>query len=519
VERYQAIQSLTEQQALEFLHTWREWARAEQIAPDGNWQTWLVLAGRGFGKTRTGAEWVREKVKAGYKRIALIAPTASDARDVMIEGESGILSVCWAGDRTDDGEPLGSPIYEPSKRRVTWYNGAVATAFSAEEPERLRGPQHEAMWCDELAAWQYAQETWDMAMFGLRLGEDPQVCITTTPKPLKILRQIIGDEGTIVTRGKTFDNRANLAPAFLTKIISKYQGTRLGRQELDAELIDDVPGALWTRGIIEENRIPEPKAEAERQALIASMKRIVVAMDPAATSTEGADEMGIVVAGLRQDDHGVILADLSDRLSPDQAARRAIQAYDDWQADRIVGEVNNGGEWIGQTISLTAKAMKLEGARSSGEVAYRAVHASRGKQARAEPIAALDEQHKVHHAGTFPALEDQLCEWQPLAGTASPDRLDARVWALTELMVDLIPGQGMFDFMKEQAEHAAKAREPAALPTPDNGGLRLYAPPGTNTIYLADGRKISPGEDGSIVINPSDAASLRQAGFTNHPQQ
>lgn len=414
-ERLEAIASLSEAQAEEFLHDWRAWARPQQIAPDGDWQTWLVLAGRGFGKTRTGAEWIREKVRAGGHRLALIAPTASDARDVMVEGESGLLSVCWAGDRTYDGKPLGRPIYEPSKRRVTWANGAIATLFSAEEPERLRGPQHEAMWCDELAAWKYLRETWDMAMFGLRLGTNPQVCITTTPKPLRILREIAAAAGTIVTRGSTFDNRANLAPAFLTKIISKYEGTRLGRQELNAELLEEAEGALWSRAMIEAARLTGPLPE---------MKRIVVAVDPAVSENEGSAETGIVVAGLGLDDRGYVLADDSKRRSPGDWAKRAVDLYHEHKADRIVAEGNQGGNLVTHALRTVAP-----------NVPVKIVHASRGKQARAEPVAALYEQGRVSHASPMADLEDQMVNWEPLSGLPSPDRMDALVWAITELML------------------------------------------------------------------------------------
>ncbi len=414
-DRLEIIASLTEVQAEELLVDWRQWARPQQIAPDGDWQTWLVLAGRGFGKTRTGAEWVREKAMAGCGRIALIAPTASDARDVMVEGESGLLSVCWRGDRTVDRKPLGRPIYEPSKRRLTWANGAVATLFSAEEPERLRGPQHEAMWCDELAAWKYLRETWDMAMFGLRLGNAPQVTITTTPKPLRILREIMKSSGTVITRGSTFDNRANLAPVFLDKIISKYEGTRLGRQELEAEIMEEAEGALWSRKMIE--------AAAESRTLPV-MKRIVVAIDPAISDTEESAETGIVVAGLGMDDRGYVLEDGSGRRSPGAWATKAIELYNEHKADRIVAEGNQGGNLVSHTIRTINPRMPVT-----------IVHASRGKAARAEPVAALYEQGKVSHAKPLPELEDQMVNWEPLSGMPSPDRLDALVWALTELML------------------------------------------------------------------------------------
>lgn len=393
-------------------------ARPAQIAPDGDWQTWLVLAGRGFGKTRTGAEWVREQIKAGRSRIALIAPTASDARDVMVEGESGLLSVCWAGDRTDTGETLGRPSYEPSKRRVTWANGAVATLFSAEEPERLRGPQFEAGWADELAAWKYLRETWDMFMFGLRLGSDPRTIITTTPKPVPLIREIIKDAKTVVTRGSTFDNAGNLAPKFLKTIREKYEGTRLGRQELNAEILDDLPGALWTRDEIDKHRLKVAPA----------MRRIVVAVDPSGTGgvDDDGDSIGIVVAGLGIDGRGYILADRTCKLSPDGWGRRAVAAYNEFKADRIVAERNFGGAMVEHVIKTVDR-----------KAAYKEVTASRGKVARAEPIAALYEQGRVSHIGAMPELEDQMCLFGPdgFIGEGSPDRTDALVWALTELMI------------------------------------------------------------------------------------
>lgn len=415
----QALASLSESECQQLLHDWRFLARDPQIAPDGDWQNWLILAGRGFGKTRTGAEWVREQVKLGVSRIHLIAPTASDARDVMVEGESGLLSVCWSKDRTVNGDPLGRPSYEPSKRRLTWANGAMATLFSAEEPERLRGPQAAAMWADELAAWKYARETWDMAMFGLRLGDKPRTCITTTPKPIPLLREIMKDPRTVITKGSTFDNAANLAPTFLGAIRDKYEGTRLGRQELEAEILDDLPGALWTRDMLDKTRVKT----------VPDLQRIVVAVDPSGTrgGSDDGDEIGIVVAGKGIDGRGYILADRTCKLSPDGWGRRAVGAYREFKADRIVAERNFGGAMVEHVIrTIDAK------------VAYKEVTASRGKVARAEPVAALYEQGRVSHVGSMPELEDQLCNIAPegFAGEGSPDRADALVWALTELLVD-----------------------------------------------------------------------------------
>nr|MCU0912296.1 terminase family protein [Paracoccaceae bacterium] len=291
-ERERQLAALTPAQRAALNWHWPFWARPSQLAPEGPWQNWLFVAGRGAGKTRSGAEWVRGKVKSGCGRIALIAPTAGDARDVMVEGESGLLAVCWKQDTDRHGAHLGRPLYEPSKRRVTWANGAQAALFSAEEPERLRGPQHDAMWADELAAWTRLQDTWDMAMFGLRLGDHPQTLVTTTPKPSPLLRRLMAHPKSVVSRGSTFDNAANLAPSFLEQVREQYEGTRLGRQELYAEILDDVPGALWTREMIRTAETP------------GDMARVVVAVDPSGASgsaDERADSIGIVVAGRKAD--------------------------------------------------------------------------------------------------------------------------------------------------------------------------------------------------------------------------
>ena len=381
---------------------WRQIARPSQVAPDGDWRTWLILAGRGWGKTRTGGEWVHEQVEKGCRRIALVGPTAADVRDVMIEGESGILAT-----------GANRPHYEPSKRRLTWPNGAQAFAYSADEPERLRGPQHDAAWADELAAWRYP-EAWDQLMFGLRLGEDPRCVVTTTPKPTKQVKELAKADTTHLTRGTTYENLENLAPAFAEQIIRKYEGTRIGRQELNAEILEDIEGALWTRAMLDDHRTESAP----------EMTRVVVAVDPAVTANEDSDETGIVVAGLGTDGHGYILDDLSSLLTPDGWARRAVAAYRSHEADRIVGEVNNGGDLVEVNIRTVDR-----------NVSYRAVRASRGKRSRAEPVAALYEQGRVHHVGDYPKLEDQMCSWVPNTGLRSPDRMDALVWAITELML------------------------------------------------------------------------------------
>lgn len=308
-------------------------AREDQKPPPGDWRIWLLLAGRGFGKTRAGAEWLRAQAETGRAmRVALVAPTAADARDVMIEGESGLLAIASQRNR---------PLYEPSKRRLTWRNGAIATAYSAEEPDRLRGPQHDAAWCDELAAWRH-DSSWDMLMMGLRLGADPRCVVTTTPKPGRLLRALVKDPGVAVTRGTTFANRDNLAPAFLAAILKRYRGTRLGRQELLAELLEDVPGALWSRDMIEQASVP----------VAPLLARVIVAIDPAVTSGEEADETGIIVAALGSDGHGYVLDDLSGRFAPYEWARRAVAAYRSHAADRIVAEVICGMGGIIFTLEL-----------------------------------------------------------------------------------------------------------------------------------------------------------------------
>ena len=417
-------------QARALLYDWSVWARPAQLPPPGDWRIWLLLAGRGFGKTRTGAELIRARVAASTaRRLALVAPTAGDARNVMVEGESGILAISPPWDR---------PHYEPSKRRLTWPNGAIATLYSADEPERLRGPQHDATWCDELGSWRHP-EAWDMLMFGLRLGTDPRVVVTTTPRPTKLIRALIADPKAVVTHGTTYENRANLAPAFLDQIIRKYEGTRLGRQELDAELLDDVAGALWTRGII----------EAVRSSTAPSLVRVVVAIDPAATSTADADETGIIVAGKDERGQGWVLADSSGRYQPTEWAKTAIAAYRAHHADRVVAEVNHGGEMVEATLRVI-----------DPNVSFAALRASRGKVTRAEPVAALYEQGRVHHVGAFPQLEDQMCGFAPagrnevdLRSGGSPDRVDALVRALTDLMLEPMSNQGIFELYRQLAQN------------------------------------------------------------------
>ena len=398
-------ESLTPQQKVEHRYRWSFWARDNQLPPDGNWRVWLLLAGRGFGKSRTGAEWARAQMELGRcEHMALVAPTAADVRDVMVEGESGILRCA---------PPWCRPEYKPSMRRIVWPNGAYATTYSAEDPEQLRGPNIGAAWCDELAAWKYPKDAWDMLMFTLRAGSDPRAVVTTTPKPISLVRELVAGPTTYVTRGRTYDNAANLAPAFLEQIIRKYEGTRLGRQELEAEILDDTPGALWKRDALEVLRLTKHP----------DLARIVIGVDPAITSDEGSDETGIIGAGVgASDGHGYVLEDASLRGTPHQWASAAVTLYHKLQADRIVAEANQGGEMVAHTIHTI-----------DPNVPVTLVHASRGKVARAEPVAALYEQQRCHHVGAFPALEDQMTTWT--FGDASPDRLDALVWTLTALVV------------------------------------------------------------------------------------
>ncbi|HXD23239.1 MAG TPA: terminase family protein [Gemmatimonadaceae bacterium] len=437
-ERAAILADLSDDELLALEYDWRFWARPNQLAPGGDWTTWLLLAGRGFGKTRSGAEFINEQVRARRaKRIALVAATAPDARDVMVEGESGLLTIS---------PPWFRPLYEPSKRRLTWPNGARATLYSADEPDRLRGPQHDIAWCDELAAWRFP-EAFDMLMLGLRLGERPRVCVTTTPKPTLLIRDLLKDPTVSVTHGSTYENRVNLAPAFIHTVVRKYEGTRLGRQELLAELLEDVEGALWTLGLIEEHRMSIETFGAT------PLSRIVVAIDPNVSSGPDADDAGVVVAGIGagtcpcgKEQCGYVLDDRSGAIPPIEWARRAIQAYKDHKADRVVAETNNGGELVETQLRVV-----------DATVSYRAVHAARGKITRAEPVQALYEQGRVHHVGGFPELEDQLTQWVPGAGMPSPGRLDALVWALTDLMLQ--SDDGFIAYYREQAQALAAQKE------------------------------------------------------------
>ena len=413
------LAQLPPEKAEELIYTWAFWARPQQIAPEGNWNTWFINAGRGFGKTRAGVEWVRAKVKNGTKRIAAIAATNSDIERVMVNGESGFLARCWKGDKDYKGKLLGNPLWAPTKRLLTWENGAYVQFFSAEEPERLRGPQFEAAWCDELAAWNKDRDTWDMLQFTLRLGKHPQVCVTTTPRPTKLVRDILKNPKSVVTYGSTFDNSVNLAATFIQAVKDQYEGTRLGRQELYAEIMDEASGALWTRELLsrcEVEGVDDPVSFAK------TLARVVISVDPAVTSNAESDMTGLIVAGIDLNGCSYILEDATDRYTPEGWATKAIALYNLYEADKIVAERNQGGDMVRSTLHTVDETVPVK-----------LVHASRGKFARAEPVSSLYERGKVKHLRGLDALEDQLVQWEPLGSIGSPDRLDAMVWGITEL--------------------------------------------------------------------------------------
>lgn len=408
--------ALSERERASFRYHWPLFARPAQLAPAGDWRVWLIMAGRGFGKTRAGAEWVRSVAEADAKaRIAIVSSSLAEARAVMVEGESGIMA-CFP--------PEQRPVFEPSLRRLTFANGAQAQLFSAAEPEALRGPQHSHAWCDEVSKWPMAHERatrcWDNLLMGLRLQSDPRIAVTTTPRNVPLVRRLLEQEKsgvTTVTRGSTFENSANLPERFLTAINDEFGRSQLARQEIGGELLEDVEGALWNRALIESTRETKP----------AQPKRVVVAVDPPASSN--GDACGIIVAALAESGKACVLADCSEeKASPEMWARRVAIAAEEWNADRVVAEANQGGAMVESVLRAANTNLPLK-----------LVHASRGKVARAEPVAALYESGRANHCGNFPQLEDQLCGLKSggeyVGPGRSPDRADALVWALTELML------------------------------------------------------------------------------------
>lgn len=457
-QRNELLKGLSESELAELRWHWTFWARANQIAPEGLWNTWLVLAGRGFGKTRMGSEWIREKAcgdtplsapKSGWARIALVAETAADARDVMVLGDSGILA-CHPKEFR--------PEWSPTNRCLTWPNGVKAWVYNATEPDQLRGPQHHGAWADELAKYRYMQETWDQLQFGLRLGEHPQALITTTPRPTPLIKRLMADSDTVVTRGATLDNQANLAKNTVKQLYERYGGTRLGRQELEGEILGDIPGALWNRDAIDAARIKE---------IPESLERVYVAVDPAVSSNEGSDEHGIVVVGMARDAdgyaRGYVLQDGTVRGSPEDWARKAVSLYREWQADKIIAEKNQGGDMVESTIKTVDRSVPVK-----------LVHASRGKVVRAEPISALYEQGRVHHVGRFDTLEDQMCMFSAdnlrSISNGSPDRVDALVWGLTEIF-DKITGKRKLGTNNLSSEQPTIKKVTVSFPTGNGAWL------------------------------------------------
>lgn len=403
------------------LSDWQVWARDDQLPPQAtlsgtDWRVWLILGGRGAGKTRAGAEWVRAKAlgipplgSERATRIALVGETLADVRRVMIEGVSGLLAIHAADER---------PELEVSKSQLVWPNGTIAQMFSAEDPDSLRGPQFDAAWCDELAKWRRPEETWDMLQFGLRLGTSPSIAVTTTPRPLPLLKSIMNDPATAITRAATSANAAHLAPAFIAEMERRYTGTALGRQELLGEIVDDQSGSLWRRDWIESQRVAE----------CPQLRSIVVAVDPPVTATANSDACGIIVAGLAADGRAYIADDRSlQGREPQVWARAAVRAYHDFMADRVVAETNQGGDLVVAILRQIDEA-----------VAVRTVRATRGKWLRAEPVAALYAEGRIAHVGVHAALEEQMLAFgaDGLARGKSPDRVDALVWAITDLMID-----------------------------------------------------------------------------------
>lgn len=400
------ISMLTPEEAFLVQNMWEVRARDSQLAPPGNWRFWIFMGGRGAGKSLAVTQWGHRQAISRPGSIGImVAPTASDIRDVLVEGPSGILSQTMEFER---------PHYSPTYNRLTWQNGSKALLMSADEPERLRGKQCHWALCDELASFR-RPEAITQLLLGLRLGDNPQLAVATTPKPIKHLRDLIARKNVVMTRGTTYDNRANLAEDFFSDIVSMYEGSRLGQQEILGELLEDQKGALWTSDLIEENRVG---ADYPLPELI----RIVVGVDPAVTSSENSNHTGIIVAGIGRNKHAYILEDCSLKGSPGEWAQAVVDAYHRWQADRIVAEVNNGGALVEYTIRTI-----------DPDVPYTGVSASRGKVTRAEPIVSLYEQHRVHHNGVFPMLESEQVEWIP--GADSPDRIDSLTWAVHDLLL------------------------------------------------------------------------------------
>lgn len=392
-------------------YDWQKQGRPAQQVPEGDWRTWLILAGRGFGKTRTGSETIRRWVQEGTcRRIALVGSSLHDVRSVMVEGESGLLSVHPKSEM---------PEFIPSKRLLRWSNGAVASLFGAENVDQLRGPQFDGAWVDELAKFRRANDVWNQLQLCMRLGENPRSIVTTTPRPIKLIQSLMASADVFVTKGSTFDNAANLASTYLDQVRSQFLNTRLGAQEIFAEVLTETVGALWQRSLI---HYRQPSYDDAGRP---DLKRIVIAIDPATTTHEQSDETGIVVVGVDEQNQGFVLEDLSGKLSPNDWGTRVVNAFYRLKVDKIVVEINKGGDLVENVLRAIDSTIPVK-----------AVRATRGKYTRAEPIAALYEQGKVCHSQPLTILETQMCDYVPGLSSKSPDRMDALVWGLTELMLD-----------------------------------------------------------------------------------
>lgn len=401
---------------------WELHARREQFPPEGFWTVWLIRTGRGWGKTRTGGEWLRREHQKNPMTDGIIARTETDLERYCLRGESGILSTAPEHYR---------PEYQPGKQRLVWPDGSLTLLFHSFAPDSIRGPNLSRVWADELASWKYPEECWDNMEFSLRAGNSPKVVVTTTPRPIPLIRKLERDRNVVLTTGHMNENMANLAPSFIKRMQERYEGTRKGRQELAGEVLDEAEGALWKREWFDRPGMRIAK-------LPCRVKRVVVAIDPPASNTVESAEAGIVVVAAGEDGRGYVLADLSRRATAQEWARTALYAYQDWNANLIVAERNNGGEMVTMTVRTVEKDLKAEGVLDDLPVSLRTVWASRGKAARAEPISALYEQGRFSHVGQFPELEDQLTGWEPDSGDRSPDRLDALVWGATALFRKII---------------------------------------------------------------------------------
>lgn len=429
------LASLSEEERAALAYSWDFWARPKQLPPENLRGVWLILAGRGFGKTRTGAEFIKDAVyNKGYRNPLLVAPIAGDVRDVMVEGESGLLSIF--------NPRIDPPTYQPSKKRLIFHNvgdkgeDVVCALRSADKPDGLRGGNYDCFWYDELCAWRYMKEAFDVAKFAMRLGSNPMGIITTTPKPIQFIRDLVKQRNVTVTRGSLYENKGNLSSQFIEEVKQQYEGTRLAQQEIYGEILDDLEGALWRPSQIEELRVDKAPMKAHRQ-------RIVIGVDPAVTSNERSDCTGIMVCMVSSHDkHAYVLEDASIVGTPSQWAHRVVEMYSKWEADCIVAEVNQGGDLVESNMRAIESTLPIK-----------QVRATKGKILRAEPIAALYEQFRVHHVGTFPQLEEEMVCYTGLATEKSPDRLDALVWALQELLIQMRSGTIEDDMMASNVDY------------------------------------------------------------------